>query len=79
MGIVMLGILTDGNDDTVDVPQVEGLIENCMDSVGIMELMGGNIDITRMLPREFIPISLKDWIIGSTTLEKTLAPDMVGG
>jgi hypothetical protein len=38
MGIGMLGILMDGNDDTIDIPQIEGPKEKGMDGVGPMEL-----------------------------------------
>jgi hypothetical protein len=41
----MLYILTDGNDDTTDVPQIKGLIEKVMDGVGLMEITGGNVEI----------------------------------
>jgi hypothetical protein len=50
-----------------------------MDGVGPMELRGGNVDITGMLPRGFPPVPLEDGLVGSTTLDETLIPDMVGG
>jgi hypothetical protein len=50
-----------------------------VDGVGPMELRGGNVDITGMPLGEFPPIPLGDGIVGSTTLDETLGPDMVGG
>jgi hypothetical protein len=44
-----------------------------------MELRGGSVDITRILPRGFTPIPLEDGIVGSATLDKTLFCDLVGG
>jgi hypothetical protein len=72
MGIVMLGILMDGNEDTIGVPQIEGPVEKGMDGVGPMVLREGNVDITGMPP-----VPLEDGIDGSTTLDETLGPDMV--
>jgi hypothetical protein len=45
-----------------------------MDSVGPMELRGGNVDIV-MMP----PVPLEDGLNGSATLDETLGLDMVGG
>jgi hypothetical protein len=45
-----------------------------MDGVGPMELRDGNVDIMGM-PQ----VPLVDGIEGSTTLDETLGPDMVGG
>jgi hypothetical protein len=78
MGIGMLGILMDGNDDTDDVPQIEGPVDKGMDGVGPMVPRDGNMDITGMPLRGFPPIPLEYGIDGSTTLEKTLGLDMVG-
>jgi hypothetical protein len=79
MGVGMLDILTNGNDDTTGVPQIEELKEKGMDGVGPMELRGGNVDITGIPPREFPPIPLRDGLVGSTTLDDILGLDMVGG
>jgi hypothetical protein len=64
MGVEMLGILMDGNDDTTNIPQIEGPIENGMDGVGPMELRGGNVDITGMPLGDFPLVPLDDGIIG---------------
>jgi hypothetical protein len=79
MGIMMLGILTYGEDDTNNIPKIEGPKENGMDGVGPMEIRGGNIDITEILPWVFPAIQIQDGIIVSTTLDVTIVLDMVGG
>jgi hypothetical protein len=60
MGVGMLGILMDGDDDTTGVPQIEEPKENGMDGVGPMELRGGNVDITGM-PRGISPCPTWGW------------------
>jgi hypothetical protein len=45
-----------------------------MDGVGPMVLREGKVDITGMPP-----VPLEDGIDGSTTLDETLGPNMVGG
>jgi hypothetical protein len=72
MGIVTLGILTDGNEDMVGVPQIKGLVEKGIGDVGPMELRDGNVEIMGMPP-----VPLEDGFDGSTTLDETLGPDMV--
>jgi len=72
MGIVTLGILTDGNEDMVRVPQIEGLVEKGIGDVGPMELRDGNVEIMGMPP-----VPLEDGLDGSATLDETLGPDMV--
>jgi hypothetical protein len=79
MGVCMLGILTDGFDDTDDVPHMEEPKTKGMDGEGPMELRGGNEDMTEMPPDEFPPIPLEDGLMGSTALDEALGPDMVGG
>jgi hypothetical protein len=79
MGVCMLGILTDGVDDTGDVPHMEEPKTKGMDGEGPMELRGGNEDMTGMPLDEFPPIPLEDGLTGSTALDEALGPDMVGG
>jgi hypothetical protein len=74
MCIVMLGILTDGNEGIVRVPRIEGPIERGIDGVGPMVLKDSNVDIKGM---PLVPLIYG--IEGSTTLDKTFGPDMVGG
>ena len=50
-----------------------------MDSVGLIDVRGGNVDIVRMPPGEFPPIPLEDGLICSAILDETLGPNMVGG
>jgi hypothetical protein len=64
MGIEMICILTYGKDDIVDIPQIEGPLENGMDSVVLIELGGGNVNIIGIPPREFPPGPIEDGIIG---------------
>jgi hypothetical protein len=79
MGVETLCKLIDGYDDTTYVPQIEEPKENNMDGVVPMELRGGNVDITVILHRVFPPVLLEDNIIASTTLDKTIFLDIVGG
>jgi hypothetical protein len=37
MSIGILGILTDGRDDTSNIPQIKSHVKKCMDSVGSIE------------------------------------------
>jgi hypothetical protein len=59
MGIGTLGILMDGDDYTNDIFQSEELKSKGMDGVGPMNLRGGNMDITRIPPRELTPSHLE--------------------
>jgi len=79
MGVGILGILTNGKDDTSGIPQIEELIEKGMDNVGAMVLRDGNVDIMGIPPRRFPLVPLDDRIYGSDTLDETLGPNMVGG
>jgi hypothetical protein len=79
MGVGMLGILTDGVDDTIDVLYMDEPKKKCVDGVGPMELRGGNDNTIVMILRELPPIPLGDGLIGSSTLDKTLGPTMIGG
>jgi hypothetical protein len=72
MDIVMLGILTDGNEDTTEVLHIEGVIEKDMDGIGPMEVMDNNADIMGIPP-----VPLVDGIKGSTTMDETLGLNMV--
>jgi len=79
MGVKMLGILTDGVDDRTNIPQMEELKSKGVNSVVPMEIRGGNVDMIGIPPEGFPPIPLNDGIVGSTTLDETPGPNMVGG
>jgi hypothetical protein len=72
MGILNLGIETNGNEDTVGVPHIEGPIEKGIEGVGPMVIREGNVVITGMPP-----VPLEDGLDGSDTLDETLGPDIV--
>jgi hypothetical protein len=74
MGVGMIGILTDGNEDTVGVPQIEGLVERGIYGVGPIVLREGNVDITGMT---LVP--LVKGIESLAILDETPSLDMVGG
>jgi hypothetical protein len=50
-----------------------------MDGVGPIFLRDGNVEINGMPPKGFPPVLLFDGLDGSSTLDETLYPDMVGG
>jgi hypothetical protein len=79
MGVGILGILMDVKVDTTGVPQIEGPIEKCMDSVGPIELRDGNMDIPGRPPRGFPPVPLDVGLDGSATLDEIFSPKIVGG
>jgi len=72
MGMVMLGILVDGNIDTTNVPQMETCVETNIDDVGPMALKDGKVEITGM-PSYMLVDGIDDLAI----LDKTLGPDIV--
>jgi len=78
MSIGMLGILMNGKDDTTNIPQIKGPKYNGMDGVGPMEIRGGNVDITGILPKEFPLGPLEGGLIWRATLDETIGLDMVG-
>jgi hypothetical protein len=46
MGVGMLGILTKGKEDTIDIPQMETPEEMHEEGVGMMALRDDKVDIT---------------------------------
>jgi hypothetical protein len=72
MGVLMLGILTKGKEDTVSIPQMQTPNETRKEFVSPMALMDDKVDITRVPP-----ITLIDGIEFSCTLDERHGPNMV--